>query len=96
MFTARKETVPTGLEKTIDTLLDRMAVVECDSTEYAQMADQLVKLYKLKEIDAPKRISPDTKALIAGNLAGIVLIIGYERANVITSKALGFVLKSIR
>jgi hypothetical protein len=32
-------------------------------------------------------------AIIAGNLLGIVLILGYEKANIVTSKAIGFVIK---
>jgi hypothetical protein len=38
-------------------------------------------------------VSPDTIAVVAGNLLGIILILGYEKADVITTKALGFVLK---
>lgn len=48
---------------------------------------------KRKDLDAPNRVSVDTWAIIAGNLAGIVLILGYEKANVITSRAIGFVTK---
>jgi hypothetical protein len=46
---------------------------------------------KQDEIVRRKRVSPDTLALIAANLSGIIVIIGYERVNVIASKALGFV-----
>lgn len=46
---------------------------------------------KQDEIARRKRVSPETLALIAANLTGIVVIIGYERANVIASKALSFV-----
>lgn len=38
-------------------------------------------------------ISPDTILIVAGNLAGIILILGYEKMDIITSKALNFVLK---
>lgn len=49
---------------------------------------------KKSEAEKPDRISKETWAAIGANLAGIVLILGHERANVIASKALGFVLKS--
>lgn len=94
MFTAKTPREASNLEKAIDTLLTQMSVVSCDSDEYAKMVVSLDKLYKLKEIDAPKRVSPDTLALIGGNIAGILLIIGHEKVNVITTKALGFVLKA--
>lgn len=48
---------------------------------------------KKDEIEKRRRVSPDTLALIAANIVGIVVIIGHERANVIASKALGFVSK---
>ena len=45
------------------------------------------------ELRNRRRISPDTMAIIAGNLLGIVLILEHERAHVITTKALAFVLR---
>jgi len=156
------------LEEAIKRLLERMHKVECDSAEYAKMADQLVKLYKMRDIDntyrvrtteldlkredyqniqtfkqgeielkgqeldirrqeielkrdelesrkfdsdknlelkdneltlrreefeSSRKISPETWATIGGNLIGIALIIGYERVNVLTSKAVNFVTK---
>lgn len=93
MYTEKPTHNKSALEQAIDELLLAMTEITGDSEEYSKMADQLVKLYKLKEIDAPKRISPDTLAIVLGNLAGIICIVGYERANIVTSKALGFVLK---
>jgi len=50
---------------------------------------------KQEKRDHPwRKISPETLVLIGANLAGIALIIGHEKLNVITSKALGFVGKS--
>lgn len=94
MFNRSKQTPePTGLEKAITDVHRQMIALSADDDEYAKMADNLTKLYKLREHDAPRRISPDTLATITANLAGIALIVGHERAHVVTSKALGFVLK---
>lgn len=162
---SQDEIETTKLDTLIDEIIMHMSGVECDSEEYAKMADQLTKLYKLKqietelklktndqdikdrelyanievkerdsqaklketnsnieakkeesvlrreeldaktrlmdveieskkdEIEKRKRVSPDTLALIGANIVGIVMIIGHERANVIASKALGFVSK---
>jgi len=49
---------------------------------------------KKQELELNKRVKVDTIAIIAGNIIGIGLILGYERAHIVTSKALGFVLKS--
>ncbi len=62
--------------------------------EYAAMTDQLVKLYGLKKVEDPKKIDPNTLLTVGGNLTGILMIVGHERANVITSKAVQFVLRA--
>ncbi len=92
MFT-RKPPKKSTVDELIDDLRDSMIEAGPHSDEYSKMLDQLTKLYKLKEVDLPKQISPDTVLLVAGNLVGIVLILGYERANVLTSRAVNFVMK---
>lgn len=84
----------TGLEKAIDGLLSEMKGFTADTKEYAAMADQLVKLYELKDIDKPERVKPDTLAIIAGNLLVAVVIVTYESKNILTSKALSFLQKT--
>lgn len=84
---------PTNLDGLIEQLETDLKHLDTDSDAYSQTADQLVKLYKVKDTQSPPQISRDTLALIAGNLAGIVLILSYERANVVTSKAAGFIMK---
>jgi hypothetical protein len=91
----RKPVKKTALEEEIDRLIGDMSAYNADTSEYAKMADQLQKLYPLKETDtkstALTRVSPDVWATIAANLTGIVLIVGHERAHVITTKALSFI-----
>ena len=118
----------TKLNEAIDRILTAMSDLEPDTKEYSTQLDQLVKLYKLKEIDVKlylqeqetdskaealaadavlkdlqadamrdeRRffgIKADTLVLVGANLAGIALILGHERLNVVTTKALGFVSK---
>lgn len=87
----RTPSEPTGIDLAIDHVLSEMAGPSTDSEEYAQMVDQLVKLHELKTTEGRPRISPDTLATISANLLGILMIVGYERVHVMTSKALGFV-----
>ena len=89
----KKSTEKSGLEKAIDEILLEMQGFTADSDEYSVMVDQLDKLYKLKEIDKPCRVSPDTWAIVAGNIFGIAMIVGYERSNIVTSKALALIRK---
>lgn len=78
----------------IDELLSKMLTINPLSDDYAKCIEQLTRLYALKEDNSKKRVSADTLAVVLGNLAGIVLIVGHERAHVVTSKAIGFVLKA--
>jgi hypothetical protein len=94
MFTKKKTIEPTPLDEAIDAIFAEMTKVTSGTKEYAAMADQLVKLMKLRnEIQNSKRLSPDTIATIAANLLGIVMIIGHERASIITTKAFGLLAK---
>lgn len=54
--------------------------------------ETLLKLEALKKESSSSKL--DSLLPVFGNLAGIVAILGFERAHVITSKALSFVLKS--
>lgn len=81
------------LETAITHAFEQMSYEQPHTEEYGRMVDNVSKLYLLKEVDKPKRISPDTLATILANLAGIVVIVGHEQMHVITSKALNFVLK---
>lgn len=95
MFTLKiKSNEPNELDTVIKTLLIQMDDTSPTTPEFATMADQLTKLYKLKETDSPKRVSPDTLVNAAASLGGILLIIAYEQKHIMLSKALSFVTKS--
>lgn len=82
--------------KAINQITDEMQSVTADSPEFAKMVDQLVTLYKALPPTKEKepKVKWDTLATVGGNLLGIAMILGFERAGVITSKALGFVMKA--
>ena len=54
----------------------------------------LERLYKIKKEHTSEKVDANTKAVVAGNLLGIAMILNYERVHVVSSKALGFVMKS--
>lgn len=83
-----------NLQKEIDRVLARMSTIDPISNEYADLTASLSKLYDFKETTSKNRLSKDTMAVVAGNLLGIIMIVGHERAHVVTSKAIGFVLKA--
>lgn len=92
MFIKKSTPDVTPLDEAIDDLFSELKGVNGDDEEYSKMADQLVKLMKLKkEIDPSWRVSADTLAIIGGNLLGILLILNFERMGVVASKAMSFV-----
>lgn len=94
MFRVRTQNEDENLQKVIDDLLLEMQSMNKLSDEYDLCIKHLTKLYALKEDKSKRRVSADTMAVVLGNLAGIVLIVGHERAHVVTSKALNFVMKA--
>lgn len=81
------------LDEAIDDIFREMTVMNADSKEYSRMVKQLEKLYALRDGNKSDSVSKDTIALITANLLGIGIIVGYERMNVVTSKALMFLFK---
>jgi hypothetical protein len=94
MFTIRRHTEPTPLRVVIDDLIESLKDKDPTTDEYSAVADQIQKLYKLQEVDSSQRVSKETWALIAANLAGILVIVGHERFHAITTKAFGMVTRA--
>ena len=63
-----------------------------DSVKYQDTLACLERLIQLKKEES-KGISPDTLVMVAGNLAGILIIVMYEQRHVITSKGMNFIQK---
>ncbi len=94
MFRSKPTTTQRERQMLLNKLYEQMTDVDnpLSIEEFAKINDQYIKLYVLDEIDtksnSSKRVSADVVATIMANLAGITLIVGHERAAVITSKAL--------
>lgn len=84
----------TDLDKAIDSVFQEMETVNADSEEYSKMVQQLETLYKIRSSTKDNRVDVNTVVTVAGNLLGIVMILNYERLHIVTTKALGFVMKT--
>ncbi len=89
----KKTKTPTALEETMEAVHEVMRELDPFSEEYSACADQLVKLSAIKDPQSKTGVSPDVAVTAAANLLGIGMIIHHERAGIIASKALGFVMK---
>ena len=96
MFNRHSAEKPHALDSTIENLISELAGLE-SSEEYGAAVASLKILMELRIADkaAAKSftMSPDTIAAVAANLLGIAMILGFEKANVITTKSLSFVPK---
>ena len=90
MFNKTTEESLLDLEITsVQTALTKLKPTDDD---YDTTLTQLERLFTLKQLEKPQKISADTKATIAANLAGILTIVAYEHSHVITTKALSFLM----
>lgn len=88
----RKEEEPSVIDPVVDTLIDEMKTGYSD--EFRDQAHALKLLMEAKAAEPkPDRVSLNTAAGIAANLAGIAMILIFEKNNVITTKSLSFISK---
>lgn len=92
-----REEKPHQLDATITKLISDLENPSLDSKEFISIADRLARFMEIRAAEKaatkPDSITADRVAGIAANLLSIALILGFEKANVLTSKSLGFVPK---
>lgn len=79
-----------AIDEVIEDAIRELKGHEAHSDQYAKIVEQIEKLEEIRE-NKTERFSKDTVLMVAGNLAGILMIINHEQVHVITSKALPFV-----
>jgi len=91
----KKQIEPTELDLAIKRIHESMQYVDPESEEYGTLIGRLDKLHSMKiaERNDRNKVSYDALLTAGASILGILIIIGHERVNVITSKALGFVAK---
>jgi len=85
---------PSILDEPIARLLTEMNTYGPDSEEYREAVSYLERLVRLKADERRIRITPDTMAIVLGNLLGILIIVAYEQKHVMVSKGLGLILRT--
>lgn len=89
-FTIRQNVI----DEEIRRLVKDMEEMDACSENYQRMAESLERLCKARSYKKENLVDPNALMAIFGNLGGILLILNYEQLNVITTKALSFVMKS--
>ena len=83
-----------NFDKEVDRVLSQMSDLDPTSNEYHTVVKNLDILTKAQQSSTDRRFSKDAILAASANLAGIILILGYEKANVITTKAISFIPKT--
>jgi hypothetical protein len=75
-------------------VLEDMETFGPDDSEFELRLGHLERLAKLKDAEKQKsKVSPDTMALVLGNIATVLLIVAYEQKHVMTTRAKEFILR---
>ena len=82
------------LESELDRALVRLRTEMPTSEDYAKTLSLVERLNGMLDKDIPEAVSKNTMLIVGGNLLGIILILKHEHLNIITSKALGFVIRA--
>ena len=79
-----------NINKEIEHVLLAMEATNVESNEYAAMSERLETLYRAKKSDNELLV-----ALIGGavNLVGIILVLNYEKLDIVTTKAFSLIKK---
>lgn len=95
MFKPTADPVAEALDKAIADALSYLEKAEPTWPEYQETLDKVERLSKLRapRKEARKPIDPNHFVTGAFSIASVLLILNYERAHVVTSKALSFVPK---
>lgn len=72
----------------------KMLGVDPNSEEYESLLAIFERLIRLQKDEVSNRVSPDTIAVVAANLLGILVIVGYEQGHVIASRGLQMLLRT--
>lgn len=83
---------PSIYDDAIEKVLTELKEHDPETDEFATSMSHLERLSSMKEKGKQiMRVSPDTIAIVVGNLIGILIIVAYEQNHAMTSKGLNYV-----
>lgn len=79
------------MDEEIERLAAQLSTISSLSDDYATILNRLSILTKARAEKNEKAISMDALVNVGANIVGILLVLNYEKLNVITSKAITMV-----
>ena len=92
-----KSSGPTAMDVATLELVASMNEFGPEDPEYQRKMDQLDQLTKIQNRQTKskwRRVSPDTLAIVIGNVVTVLIIVLYEERSVLSTKANQFTLKT--
>lgn len=82
-----------NIDRLIDDVESQMLLADPTTEEYQTLLMRLNSLSALKAKKPEKNLDVNTLVIVGGNLLGIIAILAYESRHIVTSKAMGFIIK---
>ncbi len=90
-FTSKKDKA--NFQTEIDRALAELSKLPIESEEYAKAIKNIEVLSTARAHKANDSISTDTLLIVGANILGILMVLNYEQAHIVTSKAVSFIIK---
>lgn len=81
------------LDAEIANLTAKLGTLNVLSEDYAKIVDMISKLSKARAEKNERAISSDAILTVGANILGLLIVLNYEKLNVISTKALTMVLR---
>ncbi len=79
------------IDQEIEHILSELSRLSPDSDEYSTAAQNLRTLCEARSQKPANRINPETVLTLGTNILSILMILRYERFDVVTSRAMSFI-----
>lgn len=90
----KKDVALAAIDSTINELAERLTMMDPEDEEYSSVVESMGKLMKLRDEQASQnKIPPEVWMPVVANLLGICLVLFWEQAHVVTSKAFTLIKK---
>lgn len=84
---------PSALDDELGHLYEELENEEVDTDRYHTLLKRVADIKDIQGKEKNIGVSKDTLLIVGANLVGILLVLNYEKAGVITSKAFGSIIK---
>jgi len=92
MFKFTKKDRRKKVVKAMDSVYTKLETLDAASEDYTTAVSNLERLNKIKSEDKIK-INPDVVITVVGSIASTLLVLYFEKTDIVTSKAINWIIK---